>query len=245
MEAMSAIPACNYLLAALPVQDRERLLIHCEPVTLDFADVLYYAGDTISHVYFPIESFISLVKPVTGSAGLEVGLIGNEGLLGITVILEIDRTPFHVLIQGAGSALRMAAPLFIAELKQSPALQLLLNHYLYVSINQLAQTAVCNRFHVVEKRLARWLLMMQDRAHTDTFHITHVFLAYILGVRRVGITEAANSLLRQKLINYRRGVVTIVDRAGLEAAACSCYQADNNIYTQILGGEVKRPFTQS
>jgi len=239
VQPTSAIPPHNCLLAALPALDRERLLKHCDLIALNFADVLYCAGDSISHVYFPIESIISLVKPVAGSSGLEVGLVGNEGLLGVTLILEIDRAPFHALIQGAGTALRIAAPPFLKELKQSPALQLLLKQYLYVSINQLAQTAACTRFHVVEKRLARWLLMTQDRAHADTFHITHVFLAYILGVRRVGITKAANSLLKQKLISYRRGIVTIVDRAGLEAAACNCYEADNNIYALILGGVEK------
>ncbi|WP_446811359.1 Crp/Fnr family transcriptional regulator [Methylomonas sp. 2BW1-5-20] len=237
MSPIPAVPAANRLLAALPYLDRQHLLAHCEPVDLAFAEVLYLAGARIPHVYFPTGSIISLVTPVDGDSGLEVGLIGNEGILGITLILGVDIAPFQALVQGAGPALRIRLPLFLQELERSKPLQLELKRYLYVSMSQLAQTAACNRFHLVESRLARWLLMTHDRAHADTFHVTHIFLAYILGVRRVGITKAALSLQEKKLISYRRGDITILDRAGLEAAACACYQTEKATYDRILGCE--------
>ncbi|MFI3155589.1 MAG: Crp/Fnr family transcriptional regulator [Methylococcaceae bacterium] len=228
-------PVTNRLLAALPNEDREQLLANCEPIELVFAEILYTAGELIPHVYLPTGSVVSLMMPINGSASLEVGLVGNEGILGITLMLGVKVAPFDALVQGPGPALRITVPLFLRELEQSPALQLELKRYLYVSMSQIAQTAACNRFHVVEERLARWLLMTQDRAHSDTFHITHVFLAYILGVRRVGITKAAHSLQQQKLISYHRGNITILDRVGLEAASCGCYRADTETYDHILG----------
>jgi CRP-like cAMP-binding protein len=230
-----AVPASNRLLAALPRKDRDQLLANCEEIELIFADVLYRAGEHISHVYFPAGSFISLVTPIDGGASLEVGLIGNEGMLGITLMLGVDVEPFQALVLGAGPALRITAPSFLLELEQNSALQQELKRYLYVSMSQLAQTAACTRFHVVEARLARWLLMTQDRAHSDYFHVTHELMAHMLGVRRVGITKAANSLLKQKLIRYRRGDIMILDRIGLEAASCGCYNADKEIYERILG----------
>ncbi|WP_445370813.1 Crp/Fnr family transcriptional regulator [Methylomonas sp. HW2-6] len=235
MPSIPAAPVANRLLAALPDNDRQHLLEHCEPVELAFCQVLYLTGARIPHVYFPTSSFISLVTPTDGDTGLEVGLIGNEGMLGITLILGVDIAPFQALVQGAGSALRIGTPLFMRELARSGALQTGLKRYLYVSMSQLAQTAACNRYHQVEPRLARWLLMTHDRAHADTFHVTHIFLAYILGVRRVGITKAALSLQEQKLIRYRRGDITILDRRGLEAAACGCYKTERETYERILG----------
>jgi len=229
------VPVTNRLLAALSYKDREQLLANCEKIELVFSEVLYRAGELITHVYFPIESFISLMTPINGGAGLEVRLIGNEGMLGIALMLGVDVAPFHALVQGAGPALRITAPSFLRELEHSPALQQELKRYLYVSMSQLAQTAACNRFHVVEARLARWLLMTKDRAHSDHFHVTHELMAYMLGVRRVGITKAANSLQKQKLISYRRGDIMILDRVGLEAASCECYRADKETYERILG----------
>jgi len=230
-----AVQATNQLLDALPPKDCEQLLSKCEHIELNFAEVLCRPGERISYVYFPTGSFISLVTPVDGKSGLEVGLIGNEGMLGLTLMLGVDFAPFHALVQGGGPALRMTAAAFLSELGQSATLQQKLKRYLYVSMSQLAQTAACTRFHVVEARLARWLLMTQDRAHSNYFHVTHVFLAYILGVRRVGITKAANALQKRKLISYQRGNITIIDRAGLEAASCGCYRADKESYARILG----------
>jgi CRP-like cAMP-binding protein len=232
--ATQAVPATNRLVTALPCKDRQQLLAIGEPVELRLADVLRCAGDPIRHVYFPTDSVISLVMPIDRGANLEVGLIGNEGMLGISLVLDVDIAPFHAIVQGAGPALRISAPSFLHELGKSPALRRELKRYLYVSMSQLALTAACTRFHVVEARLARWLLMTHDRAHADTFHVTHVFMAYMLGVRRVGITKAANSLQKRELIRYHRGEITILDRVGLEAAACGCYRAGKETYERIL-----------
>jgi CRP-like cAMP-binding protein len=230
-----AVSSANHLFTILPDVDRERLIAISEPVELSFAEVLYSAGDTIPHVYFPTGGFISLLTPVSADTGLEVGLIGREGVLGITLMLDIAIAPFQARVQGAGTALRINTALFLRELEQSLALRQVLKRYLYVSMRQLAQTATCNRFHLVAARLARWLLMTHDRSDADTFHVTHVFLAYILGVRRVGITKAAHSLQQQKLISYRRGDITILDRNGLKALACACYQIDLETYRSNLG----------
>ena len=229
-----ATPTANRLLAGLPGKDQAQLLADCEPIELTYAEPLYAAGAPIPHVYFPTGAFISLVTPLESGSGLEVGLVGDEGMLGISLILGVDVSPFQAIVQGEGLALRMPLQAFLQNLKLSLALRRQLKRYLYVSMRQLAQSAACCRIHVVEARLARWLLMTQDRAHADTFHITHIFLAYMLGVRRVGITKAASSLQRQKLIRYRRGVITIIDRTGLEAVCCGCYQADNKIYETIM-----------
>ena len=233
MQTSIAGSATNQLLTALPCKDRKRLLAHCEPIDLIFAEVLCRPGDLITHVYFPTGSFISLVTSID-SSNLEIGMVGNEGFFGITLMLEVDIAPFHAVVQGAGPALRIKPEAFLHELEQSPALQKELKRYLCALMRQLAQTAACSQFHRVEARLARSLLMIHDRAHSNTFHVTHVGLAYMLGVRRVGITRAANSLQQQKLISYHRGEVRILDRAGLEAVACSCYRADNEIYEQFM-----------
>jgi len=228
-------PAANQLLARLPRKDQQRLLAECEPASLAFAEILAEPGEQIRHVYFPLQSFISLTTSADQHNILEVALVGNEGMLGVSLILGIDVSPFHALVQGEGTALRLGAVQFRRQLELSPALQRLLKRYLFVVMCQLTQAAACTRFHVVETRLARWLLMTHDRAKSARFHVTHEFLAYMLGVRRVGVTKAASALQRRHLISYSRGDVTVLDRPGLEAASCGCYQADAAAYARTLG----------
>lgn len=226
--------ASNRLLAALPAKDRKALLASCDKVDLVFGQVLDEQGGRIGHVYFPIRSYISLVTRAAGETSLEVGLVGDEGMHGISLVLGVERSPLHALVQGAGPALRLSAAAFRRECAARPSLQRALNRYLYVLMSQLAQTAACTRFHLIEARLARWLLMTQDRAHSDTFNVTHEFLAWMLGVRRVGVTAAASALQRRNLIAYSRGLVTVLNRRGLEEASCPCYQVNKNVYDRML-----------
>ena len=214
---------------------RARLIGRCESVELVFAQVLVNPGEKLSHVYFPTTSFISLVTPIGGKEILEVALAGSEGMFGVSVALGAPFSNVRGLVQGTGTAWRIGASSFQRELGANRALARGVNRYIHLLMGQLALTAGCNRFHVVEQRLARWLLMTSDRAHSSSFHITHEFLAFMLGVRRVGITKAASALQRQKLIAYSRGEVTILDRAGLEGASCHCYRSDLDAYEQMFG----------
>lgn len=224
----------NHLIERLPRGDRHHLLAHCEPVQLDLSDVLCEAGALTRFVYFPVDGFISLVTHADGQPAVEVGMVGREGMLGSQLALGVTVVPVHALVQGAGLAWRIGSRDFRSELERSVALQRDLNRYLYVLMAQQATSAGCLRFHGIGPRLARWLLMSQDRAHADRFRVTHEFIAFMLGVRRVGITQAAGLLQRRGLITYHRGQVTVLDRTGLEAAACSCYGADLRIYAALL-----------
>lgn len=225
----------NCLLAALPGRNRSQFLANCDHVELNLATVLSEFGERIRHVYFPTNSFISLVTTLDDGARLEVGIVGNEGMLGIPLLLGVNVSSQHALVQGAGAALRMTAARFLDALDSHPQFRQQLNRYAHVLMGQLAQTAACTHYHLIEARLARWLLLTRDRAHRDRFHLTHEFLAYMLGVRRVGITRAASALYERGLISYVRGEITILDVAGLQRASCGCYEQGNRTYEQALG----------
>ena len=223
MSASRKIPIANCLLAALTDTNYRRLLPGLEPVALTFGEVLYEPGDRIRHVYFPGDSLVSLLTVVDRHQALEVGLVGREGLVGVPVALGGGVSPVRALVQGAGTALRMTSARLRKELRESPQLQDQVHGYAETLLAQVTRIAACNRFHVVEARLARWLLMTRDRVRSDQFRLTQEFLAHMLGVRRVGVTKAAVALQARKLIDYSRGTIRILDRNGLEASACSCY----------------------
>ena len=231
-----AVPAAkgNRLLAKLPEKDRKRFIAACDPVELVFEKVVAEPGETIAHVYFPTASFISQITPNHG-ANLEVALVGNEGMFGVPLGLGVGISNVRARVQGSGPALRMSAGEFRLQLEKSAALRKQVGRYTFVMLSQLVQTAACNRFHVVEQRLARWLLMTADRAQSPKFAITQAFLAYMLGVRRVGVTTAAGALQALGLIHYSRGKMEVLDRKRLEAKSCSCYRSDLAIYKKIFG----------
>jgi CRP-like cAMP-binding protein len=230
----AVLPVTNNLIDSLPHKERNRTLKFCEPVDMVFGTILCEPNQTFTEVYFPLTGFISLVATVGAHPPLEMGLIGNEGMLGATLTLGVDVVPMRAVVQGSGTALRMTAERFQQECRDNSPMQRTCNRYLYVLMAQLSQTVSCTRFHAVEARLARWLLMTHDRAHADHFHLTHEFLADMLGVRRSGITVAAGVLQTRKLISYARGEITILDRKGLEAVACECYAAVIDDYQRVI-----------
>ena len=214
----------NLLLAALPSKTYQRLQSGLERVHLKFGDVLYQPGDRTGHVYFPNDSMISLLVAVEGNGALEVGMVGKESMVGIPLALGRPVSPVRVLVQGAGSAMRMTGKRLASELKKNGGLKQQVDRCMYVSMLTAMQIAACNQSHVIAQRLARWLLMVRDRLARDDFFLTQEFLARMLGVRRAGVTDAAGSLQRRKLISYSRGRVKILNLEGLRAASCSCYE---------------------
>jgi CRP-like cAMP-binding protein len=225
----------NHLIELLPKVERRRLLAACEATQFLMGHALSEPDMITRHVYFPIRGFASLVTLLDGKPVIEVGMVGREGMLGVHVALGMKTAPLHALVQGAGSALRISVSAFRRIQESSPALRRIVDRYLYVLFAQFASSAACIRFHEIDQRLARWLLMTRDRAYADRFRITHEFLAYMLGVRRVGITTAAGELQRAGLIEYRRGNVAVLDPSGLKRVACSCYSTDRRCYDQLLG----------
>lgn len=234
MSTAKATHLVNRLVDGLPPRARNGLLKRCEQVDLVFGTTLCEPDRHLRYIYFPLTAFISLVAPVLGRPPLEMGLIGNEGMLGATVVLGINAARLRGVVNGSGTTLRMTSSQFRQELRESVSLRRLINRYLYVLLAQLSQTAACSRFHEVEARLARWLLMAHDRAHSDHFRLTHQYLADMLGVRRSAVTIAAGALQRKNLIRYARGDIRILNRRGLELASCECYDAVIRDYRQLF-----------
>jgi CRP-like cAMP-binding protein len=224
----------NRLLDGLPKQLRTHLVKACELVTFDFGNTLCEADRPFEYAYFPVTGFISLVSVVKNHKPLEMNIIGNEGMLGATLSLGVIKAPLRALVQGSGSAFRISAAHLLHELRIAPMLTLKLNQYVYVLLAQLAQSAACIHFHEIEPRLARWLLMTQDRTESNQLHLTQEFLADMLGVRRSSITIAAGALQARNIIHYSRGEIIILDRSGLEQSACECYQATLQDYAEIF-----------
>jgi CRP-like cAMP-binding protein len=224
----------NRLIKQLPREARRRLLAICEPIHLTAGEVLGDRGTATRNVYFPTDSYISLVTRVDGRPVLEVGMVGCEGMLGAHLALGVVNDSLFALVQGPGPAWRIPTRAFRQELARSVELQRGLDRYLYVLMAQIASSAACLCVHLTVPRLARWLLMSHDRAHSDDFHVTHESLAYMLGVRRGAITTAAGELQRSGVIEYRRGNISIRNRAGLEAASCTCYVTERQAYFRLF-----------
>ena len=234
MSAATPTPFINRLIDALPDKERNRFMGRCESVELPFGAILCEPDAPYESVYFPVAGFISLVMRVGSHRPLEMALIGNEGMLGVTLALGVDLAPMRAVVQGAGTALRMSAEQFQQQLHDTPSLLHMLHRYLYVLMAQFSRTAACTHFHEIEPRLARLLLTTHDRAHADHFHLTHEYLAAMLGVRRSGVTIAAGALQQRGLIRYVRGEIRVLDRRGLEAASCECYDALIADYAQMF-----------
>lgn len=219
-------PIANNVLACLPRKLYQEVLPALEPVALDFGQLLYREGERMKEVYFPQSCVISLLVVVDHDSALEVALVGRDGVLGVPLALGAELSPVRALVQGAGAALRMSRIRFRAALEEHASLREAVYNYAGSLMGQIGQTAACNRFHQVNARLARWLLMTRDRLGAGEFRVTQEFLSAMLGVRRVGVSEAASSFQHQHLIEYSRGVITILDHPGLESACCSCYAVD-------------------
>ncbi|MDX6304262.1 MAG: hypothetical protein QOI77_1231 [Blastocatellia bacterium] len=216
-------PPANRLLAALPPKEYQRLLPELETVPMTFAQVIHSPGDTIRYVYFPNDSIVSLLAAEDHHASLEVGMIGNEGMTGISVFMGVNTSQTLALVQGPGTALRMTAGTLRKESNSLSHFHRLLHRYSHSLLTQMSLSSACNRFHTLDGRLARWLLMSHDRIGTDDFRLTQEFMSNMLGVRREGVNKVAGDLQRNKLISYSRGHIAILDRLGLERISCTCY----------------------
>ena len=222
----------NHLLGALPRKDYQKLLPVLEPVKLAFGEILYESHDQIRHVYFPVDCFVSMLTTVDAGRAAEVGLIGSEGMIGVPMALGVAVSPFRAVVQGGGTAMRLKTVDFRRSFSNSAALKREVFLFTHLLMIQIAQTAACNRFHVVTQRMARWLLMTHDRVNSNEFRITQEFLALMLGVRRVGVSVAMCALRDRKVIAYRRGTIKILDQGGLVSAACGCYKTVKDTYSR-------------
>jgi len=228
-------PPQNKILAALPSEEYDRLLSHLTPVSLPLGESLYETEDRIKYVYFVNTGVVSLVTHLKEGSGVEVGLVGNEGMVGLSIALGDDLSPNQAIVQIAGEGMRMGAAALREELKQGGLLQTLLLRFTMAMLRQVSQSAACNRSHHVAERLARWLLTCHDRVEGDELRLTQEFIAEMLGTRRAGVSEAAGILQGAGLIRYSRGHITVTDRAGLGEFSCECYGVVKVEYDRLLG----------
>ena len=235
MSQLSAHTPQNHLLAALPAESYERLRPNLEPMTFALGEVVYESGGPMRYVYFPTTSHISLLYTMIDGSTAEMGLVGNEGVVGIALFMGGETTPNRAMVQGSGAAFRMKAKAMLDEFKRGGEFQHLLLRYTQALITQISQTAVCNRLHSVEQRLCRWLLMTHDRTDSDQLQMTHEFISNMLGVRREGVTVAAHRLQEAGMISYMRGHIKILNRDQLLAHVCECYQVVRAEHERLLG----------
>jgi len=232
--AAVSLPVHNHLLAALPAGEFDHFAGHLELVTLAAGEVLYESGGQLKHVYFPTTAIVSLLYVLADGATEEIAMVGNEGILGISLFMGGETTPSRAVVQRAGQAYRLRADLIKEEFNRAGPLLRLLLRYTQALITQMMQTAVCNRHHSVEQQLCRWLLLTLDRMSSPSFSMTQEGIANLLGVRREGVTEAAGRLQREGLIRYSRGHIEVLDRPGLERAACECYRVVKLEFERLL-----------
>lgn len=224
----------NKLIDLLPKKTKDAILLKAEIVELKLSEIICLVDNPIEHIYFPINGFISLTQIIDQHPSIEVGMIGREGMLGAEVTLGMNLNPFGALVQGNGNAFKIATNDFLVEVSKSPELKHVINNYLVVRVNQLGLSVGCEHFHSIASRLAKWLLMSQDRAQSDRFMMTHEFISLMLGVRRVGVTTTAADFKRRGIIEYHRGEMKVIDRVALKAEACSCYQKNRMIYSNLI-----------
>ncbi len=229
------ITSGNRILDAMPPNVLERLRPHLETVALESNQTIHEPGAVAEHAFFPTKGLISMIATAGNGLSVEIGMVGNEGMFNVSTILGDDRPSHGAVVQLRGSALRMTSVALQREAQENAALQRLLLRYGQVILITAAQTAACNRLHLLEQRCARWLLSAHDRAETDTFPMTQEFLAMMLGVRRPGVTIAAQAFQADGLITYNHGTMTIVDRTGLEATSCECYRFIQDEFARLLG----------
>src|SRR5450631_1572600 len=227
-------PHQNHLLEALPASDYERVASHLDLIPMKLGDVLYESGATLRYVYFPTTSIISLLYVMEDGGSAEIAIVGNEGVLGISLFMGGDTTPSRAVVQSAGFAFRLKAQLLKDEFARIGSTMYLLLRYTQALITQMSETAVCNRHHSVDQQLCRWLLLSLDRLQSNELSMTQELIANMLGVRREGVTDAAGKLQKAGLIRYQRGRITVLDRPGMEALSCECYQVVKTEFDRLL-----------
>ena len=235
--AASHDPKGNHLLASLPEEEWQRWLPQLEHVEMSLGDVLYEAGATLSHVYFPTTAIVSLLYVMQSGASAEIAVVGNEGIVGISLFMGGESTPSRAVVQSAGEGYRLESAVIKVEFNRAPVLHLLLR-YTQALITQMSQTAVCNRHHSLDQQLCRWLLLSMDRLHGNELAMTQELIANMLGVRREGVTEGALKLQKAGLIRYARGRIVVLDRPGLEKRCCECYAVVKKEYDRLLPNKI-------